>query len=139
MIPQDPILLPCTLREHLSHDTDSPLSDTDIYSVLEKVNLARIVRSLGGLDIDASDMNLSHGQQQLFMLAIAILRRRRIVVLDEVTSGLDRGTEEDVKRVLDKEFRDRTVTVVAHKDGALRGVDQVIQMSLGRIQEVRVY
>lgn len=127
-IAQEPALLPCTLRQHFGEAPDSA-----IWSTLEKVNLAAVARSRGGLDIPAGDLNLSHGQQHLLMFAVANFCPGRIVILDEATSSMDAETEEIVQRVLEEDFRDRTVISVAHKDSALRAVDRVIEMSRGRI------
>ncbi|KAK5093572.1 hypothetical protein LTR70_004619 [Exophiala xenobiotica] len=84
VVPQDALYLPISVRNNL--DPLGEASDSELIEALEKVQLWSKFEGGGGLDIVMSDDLLSQGQRQLFCLASAILRRSKIVILDEVTS-----------------------------------------------------
>lgn len=112
-IPQQPFLLPGTLRSVL--DPDAELSDTDLTSALSKVHLLSLVNEHGGLNADIDQQSLSQGQAQLLCLARALLRKTKLVILDEATSSLDVDTDALIRNVLRLEFVDCTVISIAHR------------------------
>jgi ATP-binding cassette, subfamily C (CFTR/MRP), member 1 len=135
VIPQDPVFLNGTVRQNLD-----PLDWADAEAakvVLEKVGLWRIVSLAGGLDVqmNAEEM-LSHGQRQLFCLARALLRKSKVVVMDEVSASVDLVTEGTVMEVIEREFAGCTVIAVAHRLGSIRGYDRIAVFENGRIVEV---
>ncbi|OHE99829.1 hypothetical protein CORC01_04965 [Colletotrichum orchidophilum] len=140
-LPQDPVLLPGTVRENLDPGGHTP--DADLISALRKMAVWEPVESRGGLDADMSATGLSAGQKQLFCLARALLGKQRrrgggIVLLDEATSNVDHATDEEVRKVLAEEFKGEGVTVVevAHRLEAIVGYDVIVVMHEGRVVEV---
>lgn len=81
---------------------------------------------------------LSRGEKQLFCLARALLRRKTgsIVALDEATSAVDRGTDEKIRKILEEEFKDYTVIIVAHRLSSIEDCDTVVVLDRGRCVEV---
>ncbi|GES61683.1 ABC transporter [Aspergillus terreus] len=132
-IPQDPFLLPGTVRFNASPaDT---VADEEIIKALEKVGLWEHVQTRGGLDIDIDALALSHGQQQLFCLARAMLRSSTILILDEATSNVDGGTDEVMQRVIREEFANKTIITVAHRLRTILDSDFVVVLGHGCILE----
>ncbi|KAJ2800822.1 Canalicular multispecific organic anion transporter 1 [Coemansia furcata] len=78
----------------------------------------------------------SSGQQQLFGLCRVILRRRKIVVLDEATADVDLETDKSVQELIRKEFSDCTVLTIAHRLDTIMNSDRIVVMDKGTIAEI---
>ncbi|KAJ0272662.1 hypothetical protein Brms1b_008715 [Colletotrichum noveboracense] len=133
-LPQDPVLLPGTVRDNIDPAGHTP--DADLIDVLRKTRIWDALESRGGLDAEMSKAGLSAGQKQLFCLARAVLKHGQVVLLDEATSNVDYGTDEEVRRVFMEEFKGSTVVEVAHRLEAIVEYDLVVVMHEGRVVEV---
>lgn len=80
-------------------------------------------------------ITLSGGQKQRVALARALLRRPRILLLDDCLSAVDTATEEKILGHLRRQFEGRTVILVSHRVSAVRGADQIVVLDHGRIVE----
>ena len=90
------------------------------------------------LDMLMSSRPLSHGQQQLFSLARAILMRAfrgNIVLLDEASSSVDADTDKYMQQIIREEFRDHTVLTIAHRLETILDSNVVMVMDVGRLVE----
>jgi len=137
VIPQDPVLLPGTVRENIDPFGDFPADQ--VAAALAKVGLAAKVASLpDGLEqpLSAGGMQLSAGERQLLCLARALLNGSRIVLIDEATSSLDAETDAQIQEVLRTELAGATVLVIAHRRETLTGADLVVRLDSGRIAEL---
>ncbi len=115
---------------------DRPLSEDDAWSAAERVGLAEEIRALpmGMRTVLGSDAaTFSGGQRQRLVLAAALARNPRIVILDEATSTLDAITQARVAR----SFRDLHVTrlVVAHRLSTIRRADRIIVLDQGQVAQ----
>ena len=79
--------------------------------------------------------NLSVGQRQLLCMARALLRRARVVVMDEPTSSLDAETERALQTIVQDAFRDSTVITIAHQIGTVLDYDLLLVLDAGRVVE----
>ncbi|KAJ2881998.1 hypothetical protein H4R27_003720 [Coemansia aciculifera] len=93
---------------------------------------------LNGLDKSVQKCfgSFSSGQQQLFGLCRVIMRKRKIVVLDEATANVDLETDKSVQELIRKEFSDCTVLTIAHRLETIMNSDRIIVMDKGTIAEI---
>lgn len=85
--------------------------------------------------IGEGEIQLSYGQYQLLSLACAIVCNPPILLLDEITSGLDSVTEQKVFKVLREISKDRTILTISHRISGILDADQVVILQKGRIVE----
>ncbi|KAJ2118242.1 Canalicular multispecific organic anion transporter 1 [Coemansia sp. RSA 922] len=76
------------------------------------------------------------GQQQLFSLCRVIMRKLKIIVLDEATANVDLETDKSVQELIRKEFSDCTVLTIAHRLETIMNSDRIIVMDKGTIAEI---
>ncbi|KAL3712035.1 hypothetical protein TMatcc_000730 [Talaromyces marneffei ATCC 18224] len=135
LITQEPFLYEGSVRENATpwqHDT---VSDESIIDVLTRVDLWDKIKSLGGLDAPFKENLISHGQQQLFCLARALLRESNILILDEPTSHIDPATDATIQRIIREDFQNRTVIMIAHRLQSLVDFDRVFVLDSGHLVE----
>lgn len=140
-LPQDPLLLPGTVRFNLDPEQHFAASDAPLSEALRLVNMQVLVDARGGLDTELQSSSLSNGERQLLALARAILRKRHaggrcILVLDEATSNLDDMTEAVVEKVVAQEFAGHTVISVAHRLQTVRDADAVLVLDKGEVAKI---
>ncbi|KAI1309356.1 Multidrug resistance-associated protein 1 [Halotydeus destructor] len=136
IIPQDPVLFTGSLRFNL--DPCGVLSDAELWKALKLAQLDTFVTGLDErLDHELSENgdNLSVGQKQLVCLARALLRKSRILVLDEATAAIDVETDELIQATIRKEFADCTVITIAHRIHTILDYDRILVMDHGRVAE----
>ncbi|RZC38670.1 ABC tran domain containing protein, partial [Asbolus verrucosus] len=107
IIPQDPVLFPGTLRKNL--DPFDEYADAEIWNALDEVKLKQTVSTLmSGLEhpVLEGGSNFSVGQKQLLCLVRTMLRKNKIIVLDEATANIDLTTDEIIQSTIKTKFKD---------------------------------
>ncbi|KAG6932529.1 multidrug resistance-associated protein 1-like [Chelydra serpentina] len=136
IIPQDPVLFSGTLQSNL--DPIGKYSDHELWEAVELCDLKNFVQSLPKKllhEISEGGENLSVGQRQLVCLARALLRKTKILILDEATASVDMETDNLVQSTIRKEFHNCTVLTIAHRLHTIMDSERVLVLGSGRIIE----
>ncbi|XP_068606933.1 multidrug resistance-associated protein 1-like [Brachionichthys hirsutus] len=137
IIPQDPVLFSGSLRMNL--DPFDFYTDEEVWRSLELAHLKNFVANLPDkLNHECSEggENLSLGQRQLVCLARALLRKTKILVLDEATAAVDLETDTLIQSTIRTQFEDCTVLTIAHRLNTILDYTRVIVMDKGHITEM---
>jgi subfamily B ATP-binding cassette protein MsbA len=139
LVSQDVMIFDDSIRANIAFGRDQPVSDSELWTVLEAAALADHVRGLPqGLDtlVGERGQSLSGGQRQRLAIARALLKDAPVLLLDEATSALDNETERLVQQALMRSMEGRTVLVIAHRLSTIERADRIAVVDRGQILEI---
>ncbi|KAJ2813885.1 hypothetical protein H4S07_000339 [Coemansia furcata] len=130
VVTQTAALVEGTVRSNI--DPFEERTDAEISLAIRSCQLSEL-----GADkwIEGGGRNLSAGQQQLVSICRAVLRRKKVLVLDEATANVDEHTEQIISAVVNREFKHSTVVIIAHRLEAIAGCSRILVMDDGRVVE----
>lgn len=136
IIPQDPVLFSGTVRFNL--DPFGVYTEPELWDALAKSHLKEFVETFdGGLDAQVTEYgeNLSAGQKQLICLTRALLRKSKVLIMDEASSSLDYETDRLLQESIQENMGDATILTIAHRLWTLTKCDKILVMSDGVAEE----
>ena len=132
IIPQEPILLEGNIRDNI--DPSKLYSDNEILHILNEVGLGDFMIGKN-LDykIEENGGNISVGEKQLICVARALLKKTKIILMDEATANIDYKTEDILKRNINDDTKECTVLTIAHRIKTVINYDKILVLKDGEI------
>ncbi len=131
---QTPALFAGTIKSNVTMERDYP--DEEVLQVLKEVGADYLLKKSDlGLETPISfrGENLSLGEKQLISFARILLRKPKILVLDEATANIDSETEIKIKHAMDVVAKGRTTFIIAHRLSTIKDADEIIVLDHGQI------
>ena len=134
IIPQEPIILEGNIRDNI--DPSKTYNDSEILKLLKEVGLNDFMADKN-LDykIEENGNNISVGEKQLLCIARALLKKTKIILMDEATANIDYRTEAALKKNIHEDMEESTVITIAHRIKTIINYDKILVLNEGEIEE----
>lgn len=134
-ISQEPIIFSGTIKDNIAY-SDSDLNQTEIE---EAAKLAGLKKDIEGFSdgyqtiVGENGITLSGGQKQRLAIARALIKRPKILFMDNAFSAIDTQTEEHIFKNLMKHKKDMTIVMIAHRISTLKHCNKILIIDNGTI------
>ncbi|MEY4595890.1 MAG: hypothetical protein RLZZ506_304 [Bacteroidota bacterium] len=139
VVPQDVFLFSDSIANNLKFGVEeAALSQTDLEIACKKAHVLHNIQDFQeGFEtiLGERGVNLSGGQKQRISIARALLRKPRLLILDDCLSAVDTETEEIILEELQKDAQERATIIVSHRISSIRNATKIIVLDQGRIIE----
>ena len=135
MVLQKNVLFSGTIRDNLKWGNENA-TDEEILKACKAADAYEFIESFPyGLDTDLGQggVNVSGGQKQRLCIARALLKRPKIIILDDSTSAVDTATDARIRAAFRKELAGTTTIIIAQRITSVQDADKVIVLDEGRI------
>ena len=134
VVPQGAVLFAGTIRENMQFGNELA-TDEEINEALKTAQALKVAEEKGGLDarVEAGGKNFSGGQRQRLTIARALVKKPRILILDDSASALDFATDAALRRALREMDSDTTVFVVSQRAASVMHADSIIVLDDGQV------
>ncbi|MBQ7114051.1 MAG: ABC transporter ATP-binding protein [Clostridia bacterium] len=138
MVLQKNVLFSGTIRENLRWG-DQNATDAEIEAAAKAASAHGFITSFpDGYDthLGQGGVNVSGGQKQRLCIARALLKKPKIIILDDSTSAVDTATDASIRKALREELRDTTTLIIAQRITSVMDADRIIVMDDGTVSDV---
>ncbi|XP_071489513.1 ATP-binding cassette sub-family C member 12-like [Diadema antillarum] len=136
IIPQEPVLFIGTIRSNL--DPFNENSEFDIWQALERTGMKETITSLpgklGAIVVENGE-NFSVGERQLLCMTRALLRKSKVLLLDEATAAIDTHTDSLIQKTIREAFSECTILIIAHRLNTVLDCNKILVMDKGQVCE----
>lgn len=132
IIPQETVLFAGTVAQNL--DPFETLGQEELKKILATVGLTSSKFDLQAI-VEDDGSNFSLGEKQLIAFARALVKRARVLILDEATSSVDYKTDSHIQSIIASQFNDKTILCIAHRLQTILTYDRILVMDDGYVKE----
>ncbi|MBQ6692675.1 MAG: ABC transporter ATP-binding protein, partial [Clostridia bacterium] len=138
MVLQKNVLFSGTIRENLRWG-DPDATDEEIKAAAKAAAAHDFITSFPNgyeTELGQGGVNVSGGQKQRLCIARALLKKPKIIILDDSTSAVDTATDASIRKALREELRDTTTLIIAQRITSVMDADRIIVMDDGTVSDV---
>uniref|UniRef100_A0AAX7SQ83 ATP-binding cassette sub-family C member 5 n=1 Tax=Astatotilapia calliptera TaxID=8154 RepID=A0AAX7SQ83_ASTCA len=138
IIPQDPVLFSGTVRYESNLDPFNQYSEEKIWDALERSHMKECVSQLPlklESEVVENGENFSVGERQLLCMARALLRRCKVLILDEATAAMDAEMDALIQETIRSSFHHCTTLTIAHRLHTVLASDRIMVLNQGQVVE----
>ncbi len=135
MVLQKNVLFSGTIEENLRWG-DENATDDEMMAAAENAQADKFVKNFTNgyqTELGQGGVNVSGGQKQRLCIARALLKKPKIIILDDSTSAVDTATEAQIRKAFREELADSTKIIIAQRISSVKDADMIIVMDDGRI------